>query len=192
MISSTYHFGESSMITNDILLDDTWSKVQKSLRSSGLLPDPVLEFFKGNLISIDEDLVTLRTDMFINYQVMNENRNILEDCLEEVTGKRRKIKIIQKSEFNEQTERVQFKNNFLLTNVDPDQKFENFVVGKSNSQANLAAINCARKPGGKYNPLMIYGESGLGKTHLLNAIANRIHELHLELKVSLINSGDFV
>ena len=180
------------MITNDILLDDAWSKVQESLRSSGLLPEPVLEFFKGNLISIDEDLATLKADMFINYQVMNENKSILEDCLEEVTGKRRKIRIIQKSEFDEQAERVQYKNNFLPTNVDPDQKFENFVVGKSNSQANLAAINCARKPGGKYNPLMIYGESGLGKTHLLNAIANRIHEIHPELKVRLINSGDFV
>ena len=54
--------------------------------------------------------------------------------------------------------------------------FDNFIVGKSNKFAFTAAKAVAEKPGQVYNPLFIYGESGLGKTHLLNAIYNHIHE----------------
>ena len=54
--------------------------------------------------------------------------------------------------------------------------FDNFIVGKSNQFAFKAAKAVAEKPGQVYNPLFIYGENGLGKTHLLNAIYNSIHE----------------
>ena len=52
--------------------------------------------------------------------------------------------------------------------------FDNFIVGSSNRFAHAAAVSVAANPGGAYNPLLIYGNSGLGKTHLLNAIRNEI------------------
>lgn len=70
--------------------------------------------------------------------------------------------------------------------------FENFVVGSPNKFAYNAARAVADAPGLSYNPLFIYGQSGLGKTHLLYAIAHKVHENHPDYKVVYIKSEDFV
>ena len=69
--------------------------------------------------------------------------------------------------------------------------FERFVVGSSNKFAHAAALSVAENPGKSYNPLFIYGESGLGKTHLLYAIAHTIHKNHPEYKVVYIKGDTF-
>ena len=58
--------------------------------------------------------------------------------------------------------------------MDARYTFENFIEGKSNSHARAAAQHVVETPGGAYNPLLIYGESGLGKTHLMHAVGNAI------------------
>lgn len=58
--------------------------------------------------------------------------------------------------------------------LNPDYSFANFIEGKSNSQARAAAQHVVETPGGAYNPLLIYGSSGLGKTHLMHAVGNAI------------------
>ena len=70
--------------------------------------------------------------------------------------------------------------------------FENFVVGSPNKFAYNAARAVAEAPGQSYNPLFIYGQSGLGKTHLLYAISRKVHDLHPEYKIMYIKSEDFV
>ena len=60
----------------------------------------------------------------------------------------------------------------------PDYTFERFVVGSTNKFAFTAAEKVAEEPGTAYNPLFIYGQSGLGKTHLLHSIANRVKKNH--------------
>lgn len=69
--------------------------------------------------------------------------------------------------------------------------FEHFVVGSSNKFAHAAARAVADNPGQSYNPLFIYGESGLGKTHLLYAIAHKIHEAHPNYKIVYIKGDTF-
>ncbi len=69
--------------------------------------------------------------------------------------------------------------------------FDRFVVGSTNKFAFTAAENVASAPGGAYNPLFIYGPSGLGKTHLLHAIANRVKQDHPDYRVMYIQSEDF-
>ena len=69
--------------------------------------------------------------------------------------------------------------------------FERFVVGSSNKFAHAAALAVAEHPAQTYNPLFIYGESGLGKTHLLYAIAHKIHEEHPSYKVVYIKGDTF-
>ena len=70
--------------------------------------------------------------------------------------------------------------------------FERFVVGSPNKFAFTAAQKVADEPGGAYNPLFIYGQSGLGKTHLLHAIAHRIKENHPTWRIMYVKSEDFV
>ena len=69
--------------------------------------------------------------------------------------------------------------------------FDRFIVGNSNKFAHAAAIAVAEKPGKNYNPLFIYGESGLGKTHLLYAIAREIHNTHPDWKIIYVRGDAF-
>ena len=69
--------------------------------------------------------------------------------------------------------------------------FERFVVGSSNKFAHAAALAVAENPALSYNPLFIYGESGLGKTHLLYAIAHRIHFNHPDYRVIYLKGDTF-
>ncbi len=70
--------------------------------------------------------------------------------------------------------------------------FEDFIVGKSNEYAYAAAKGAVKNPGSKvYNPLFIYGNSGLGKTHLLCAIGTAIHENRPEAKIAFVKGEEF-
>lgn len=81
----------------------------------------------------------------------------------------------------------------LSDNLLPDYSFDNFIEGPSNKEAKTAALTCAIKPGEKFfNPLVIYGDSGLGKTHLLHAIGNHIKQNDFDKKILYITSLDFV
>ena len=77
-------------------------------------------------------------------------------------------------------------------NIDKKYTFDSFVVGKSNEYVYAAAHSVAEDPAGTYNPLFIYGGTGLGKTHLLQAIANKIVADKPELKVIYVTCEQFV
>ena len=77
------------------------------------------------------------------------------------------------------------------SNLNLKYKFENFVVGESNRFAQATALAVAESPGKMYNPLFIYGNSGLGKTHLMHAIGNFILE-NSNKKVLYVTSEQFI
>ena len=79
-----------------------------------------------------------------------------------------------------------------LSNLNPAYRFDNYVTGNANRIPFGAAQNVAEFPGGDYNPLFIYGPSGLGKTHLMHAIGNAIKENHPHMKVMSITSENFM
>ena len=69
--------------------------------------------------------------------------------------------------------------------------FDRFIVGNSNKFAHAAAVAVSEKPGSAYNPLFIYGNSGLGKTHLLLAIGQALHEKNPDVKIAYIKGDEF-
>ena len=75
--------------------------------------------------------------------------------------------------------------------LNPKYTFENFVIGSSNRFANGAAVAVAENPARAYNPLFIWGGSGLGKTHLLHAAGNYARVLQPELRIKYVSSEEF-
>lgn len=71
-------------------------------------------------------------------------------------------------------------------------RFDNFIVGTANRLAVAAARAVAETPGHVYNPLFVYGGSGLGKTHLLGAIGHHVHQIHPELLAEYLSLDEFV
>lgn len=76
--------------------------------------------------------------------------------------------------------------------LNPNFTFDNFVEGKSNQLARAAAQRVAENPGGEYNPLFLYGDTGLGKTHLMHAVGNEIMLKNPDAKVIYVHSERFV
>ena len=76
--------------------------------------------------------------------------------------------------------------------LDPRQTFETFIEGKSNRLACAAAQQVAENPGGSYNPLLLYSGVGLGKTHLVHALGNRIKQMRRDSRVMYLTSERFV
>ncbi len=81
--------------------------------------------------------------------------------------------------------------NTFDTRLNPNYTFDTFVTGDSNRFAHAAAFAAAEAPGKAYNPLFIYGDSGLGKTHLLHAIGHYALSLYPRIKVRYVSSGEF-
>ncbi len=77
------------------------------------------------------------------------------------------------------------------TRLNPKYSFDNFVIGQSNRFAHAAAVAVAEAPAKAYNPLFIYGDSGLGKTHLLHAIGDYALSLYSGIRVRYVSSEEF-
>jgi chromosomal replication initiator protein len=77
------------------------------------------------------------------------------------------------------------------TRLNPKYSFDNFVIGQSNRFAHAAAVAVAEAPAKAYNPLFIYGDSGLGKTHLLHAIGDYALSLYAGIRVRYVSSEEF-
>src|SRR5690606_34481176 len=79
-----------------------------------------------------------------------------------------------------------------IAELNPRYTFENFVTGGSNTFAHAAAQSVAEMPARKFNPLFIYGDAGLGKTHLLQAIAAYVNENYPAYRVRYVTSEMFL
>lgn len=82
-------------------------------------------------------------------------------------------------------------NEVEATRLNPKYTFDTFVIGASNRFAHAAAVAVAEAPAKAYNPLFVYGQSGLGKTHLLHAIGHYARNLYPNVRVRYVNSEEF-
>lgn len=128
--------------------------------------------------------------------------SLIIEKLNDITGTNFDLDFILESELKSKTQETDLSTNQQIINkgVPPNPfqsnlkskySFETFIVGNSNKFAHAAALSVAENPGNMYNPLFIYGNSGLGKTHLMHAIGNYIIQ-NSNRKVLYVTSDQFI
>lgn len=131
-----------------------------------------------------EDLrVFIAPNILISNWVKTKYSNKLANLFEIKTGKKPSIKIMLKNQIGSTVRKKsvpielnELNKNAKNTILNPSYTFSSFVVGSSNQYAYTAAKSISEKPGIMYNPVFIYGPTGLGKTHLIHAIGNYVQE----------------
>ena len=154
-------------------------------------------FSKLELLSIVNNVVTIKVPMEIHKQMLSETyKDIIDASFFALTGINYTFKYITEDEVETFTQPPmddvnENKEIEWNTNLNPKFTFDSFIVGNSNRLAFVAARAVAEAPGTIHNPLFIYGRSGLGKTHLMQAIGNYIKD-HSNLKVLYTTSNEFM
>lgn len=163
---------------------DTWNK------SLGLIKEkvggPSFETWFSSIAAKEKGanaLILETPDEFFKNWVAEHYLQLIKDCLKTTSGKDVPIELSVNAQILEKDTREalsKFESRFQekpleSASVNPRFTFEAFVVGPSNRFAHAASLAVAEAPAKAYNPLFIYGGVGLGKTHLMQAIANQLH-----------------
>ena len=178
-------------------INELWSRVSSMIAKE---VDKTLfdAFFrKLRVYGVNGDTIILVTDSALSKSILEQKYiTNLEDKIFGFTNERFKLSFIQESQIEQRNEAQEelssFGDFFKNSYVDPNYTFDNFVVGQNNQEAQKASLIVAETPGTIFQTLFIYGGSGLGKTHLLNAIGNYIKNASPEKKILYCSSQDFI
>jgi chromosomal replication initiator protein len=154
-------------------------------------------------LSISDNILKIKViDEVTKRHISEQYLNQISLKLKEITGQRYICEFVTSNgSASEQSQNQSgipnssyFKREPMSTEstLNPKYTFENFVIGPNNQYAHAAAYSVSQAPGTQVNPLFIYGSTGLGKTHLLQAIGNYINREKPYLKVLFVSTGDFI
>ncbi|HQC83267.1 MAG TPA: chromosomal replication initiator protein DnaA [Bacilli bacterium] len=190
-------------MSNDSFWDEFISYISDKLTSMSFNT----WFKNAKLHEKTEDTITLEVEStYYKDYVKEYYMDLMEEAAKAITNKEYLIEVITPSEIKDNNvqkspiinniddtidniDELEYKN--ANSNLKKDLTFDNFVVGDSNRLAQTVALQVAEHPGTIYNPLFIYGRSGLGKTHLMNAIGNYIVD-NSNKSVLYIRSEQFI
>ncbi|MDY2724660.1 MAG: chromosomal replication initiator protein DnaA [Candidatus Onthovivens sp.] len=146
--------------------------------------------------SIEGDKILVSCNSNLAATILSQQySDLVNEVVNNITGTNFKVIFINHEELKDNSiSEIESRNNrvfFKGCSIDPSFTFDNFVTGPSNKEATQASLFVASAPGKCYNPLFIYGGSGLGKTHLLNAISNFLKERNPSLKILYVTAQDF-
>lgn len=195
-------------------IEEVWPLVYEQMKREINQSTFDLWFSGLTLIELTETkAVLLAVNIFKRNILKSSFQTKLEDIFEKIMGVKIKVSVVaaedlekesadavssntedQKSDFsNEESTKTEKSENTeeSFFNGNEGYTFENFIVGNSNKLAHAACVAVANNTGYDYNPLFIHGPSGLGKTHLLHAIANHIKKKKPNINIIYVTSEDF-
>ena len=181
-----------------VQLEQIWQKTLQLINESAHFDDAVFNaWYKedSHLFDIEDDFATIVVPYKINKQIMMDSIDLIQQKLSDVLDMKVSCQILLKSEVDmlQPSSVIKRRNEILFEDkVKKEYTFDSFVVGKNNREAHAAALSVCYYPGKFNNPLFIFGNSGLGKTHLLHAIGNYVKAHKADEKVLYIYSEDFV
>jgi len=141
---------------------------------------------------IDDDCVRLLApNDFVCEQVKSQYLALIRDFFSASGIKAKQIEVMVGGQAETPVRRSAGGRGFR-SGLDDRYRFSNFILGKSNELGYAAARQVTQDPGGGYNPLLLYGGTGLGKTHLLHAIGHELAELRREFRIVYLHSEKFV
>ena len=170
-------------------LNDIWSEVLRVL-SRTLTPTAITTWFSDcEPVEIDGSCLILKTTSVFKRDIITSRfGETIRAVLSDIFSSDFNFQVLTEEELSRR--RSQEEKNSILPEM-AGYTFDRFIVGSSNKFAHAAAVAVAEHPGETYNPLFIYGNSGLGKTHLLLSIGQYIHEHSPEKKIEYIKGDEF-
>ncbi len=178
-------------------LNNIWSSFLDKIKES--IAPMLFEtwFMETKLVELKEEIAKVIVPMHIHKKHLKENYNdLIVENFSKITGSNFGFEYYTEDEIETNVE-IDTDNvgvpaiNMVENNLKTQYTFDNFIIGESNKFAHAVALAVAEKPGIMYNPLFIYGKSGLGKTHLMHAIGNYIVK-NTKKNVLYVTSEQFV
>ena len=185
-------------------IDILWSNFLSQIKEEMTSLSYTTWFADTELYKLDNGKAYIIVPMPIHKKHLIDNfSTLMVEKINSITGSNYELVLLLKEEIEKEVPKVNEYNDSVSvddsnktmmkpqSNLKSKYTFENFIVGNSNKFAHAAALSVAENPGNMYNPLFIYGNSGLGKTHLMHAIGNFIIE-NSNKSVLYVTSDNFI
>lgn len=176
-------------------LQNAWSRIQQEL-SKNIEDRHFFDVYlsESYIHSLENGVMTIVVGSSLAVKILSSKyTTTIQDAARAVMGTPIKIKIDVKENLKTVSDLSNAKETYFKSQViNPSFTFDSFVTGPSNLEAKQAALFVASNPGKAFNPLFIFSNSGLGKTHLLHAIVNYVHENMPGKKALYCDSNDFI
>ncbi len=185
-----------------INIEELWSRILDTVFSS--LDEQTKEIWISPIlpksISEKEFIISVPNKYFSDWFISNGYKSIVEELILSMYNLPVEIKFeytMDIESFKTEQPKIDFEyipeKVFTLSQAfNPDYTFEEFITDESNRFAKAVCETAAREPGITYNPIFIYSPVGLGKTHLLHAIGNRMLQMSKKFRIAYINANKFV
>lgn len=171
------------------LAESVWEKTLPLLKDE-LSTATYLSYIEDlKVVDLKDRLFILETnEEFVKKTLIDRYAPTIENALYRAGGRDYRIKVVMPGEMEGSAVRQEDDSS---ASINPKYTFDTFIIGSSNKFAHAAAVAVAQNPGKRYNPLFIYGDVGLGKTHLLHAVGNAIAENTPSASIMYVTSEKF-
>jgi chromosomal replication initiator protein len=169
-----------------------WESVLDTLRENISEQGYNTWFGETKIIDMSDDSLTVKVPTQFIAEYLNKNYSeLVKDICFNLYAKKFQIKFTGLQAARKTQTAATYIKPANSVKLNENYNFEQFVIGKNNRFAHSASLAVAESPGNTYNPLFIYGESGMGKTHLMQAVGNFVQEELEDLKVHYTSTEEF-